>query len=313
LFITHKLQEVLASADRITVMRRGRIAGTLEQGQADEAALVSLMFEGGTIAREQSARRPESREGAVLLELRGACTRATGGGTALRDVDLQIREGEILGVAGVSGNGQKELSDLIQGLRPLSRGVKRLLGQDASGWTIRRIRQSGVAFVPEDPLGMAAVPGMSVRENLVLGTGRRYAIGVGIDWRRLEADMRGSFQRLGFQLPELDTPIRTLSGGNLQKVVIAREMAYRPRLIIALYPTRGLDVLSATAVRELLSGARDSGSGVLLISEDLEELFQMSDRLLVMFGGAIAGEFVRGDYYLDVVGNLMTGGREGHK
>ena len=313
LFITHKLQEVLAGADRITVMRRGRITGTLEQEQANEAALVSLMFESGTITRGQSARQVESREGAVILELRGACTRATGGETALRDIDLDIREGEVIGVAGVSGNGQKELSDLIQGLRPLRRGVKRMLGQEASGWTIHRIRQSGVAFIPEEPLGMAAVPGMSVRENLVLGTGKRYNHGVSIDWRGLEEDMSGSFRRLGFDMPDLDMPIQTLSGGNLQKAVIAREMAYRPRLIVALYPTRGLDVLSAAAVRELLSGARDSGSGVLLISEDLEELFQLSDRLLVMFGGAIAGQFTRGDYHLDAIGRLMTGWRAGRR
>ncbi len=312
LFITHKLQEVLAGADRITVMRRGRVAGTMERGQADEAALVSLMFEGGAVAREQSAVRLESRERAALLELRGAGTRATGGETALRGIDLVVREGETVGVAGVSGNGQKELSDLIQGLRPLRRGVKRLFGRQASGWTIRRIRQNGVAFVPEDPLAMAAVPGMSVRENLVLGTGQRYAKGVGIDWPRLEADMRACFQRLGFQFPELDSPIRSLSGGNLQKVIIARELAHRPRLIIALYPTRGLDVRSAAAVRELLCAARDSGGGVLLISEDVEELFQMSDRLVVMFGGAIAGEYARGDYRLDAVGHLMTGSGEGH-
>jgi len=309
LFITHKLQEVLAGADRITVMRRGRIAGTLERQQADEAALVSLMFEGGSIAREGVSRRPESKEGAVFLELRGACARAMGGETALREVDLCIREGELIGVAGVSGNGQKELSDLIQGLRPLSRGVKRLFGRDASRWTIRRIRQSGVAFVPEDPLGMAAVPGMSVRENLLLGTGKRYNSGAGIDWPGLEQDMDGSFRRLGFKMPELAAPIRTLSGGNLQKAVIARELAHKPRLIVALYPTRGLDVLGAAAVREMLLAARDSGSAVLLISEDLEELFQMSDRLLVLFAGAIAGEFKRGDYRADEVGHLMTGSR----
>ena len=311
LFITHKLQEVLACADRITVMRRGRIAGTLVREQADEAALVSLMFEAGTMAREKSPQRSSSREGALLLELRGACCRATGGETALKDLDLLVREGEVVGVAGVSGNGQKELSDLIQGLRPLSRGLKRLLGRDASRWTIRRIRQSGVAFVPEDPLGMAAVPAMSVRENLLLGTGRRYARGAGVDWSRLEAEMSGSFNRLGFQVPELDRPIRTLSGGNLQKTVIARELAHQPRLIVALYPTRGLDVMSAAAVRELLLAARDSASGILLISEDLEELFQMSDRLLVMFGGAIAGEFGRGDYRAEEVGHLMTGSRKG--
>jgi simple sugar transport system ATP-binding protein len=314
LFITHKLREVLASADRITVMRQGRIAGTRAREDADEPALVSLMFGGHTdqtpssgTAGTTGGARAAVRGGKALLELRGARTRAAGNETALRDIDLAVREGEIVGVAGVSGNGQKELGDLILGLRSPSRGAKLLRGEDASGWSIGRVRKSGVAFIPEDPLGMAAVPGMSVRENLTLGTGRRYARGVAVDWRRLDSDMAGSFRRLGFPLPALDAPIRSLSGGNLQRAVIAREMAHDPRLIIALYPTRGLDVMSAVAVRKLLRVVRDSGNGILLISEDLEELLEMSDRLVVMFGGAIAGEFGRGDWSAEVVGHLMTG------
>jgi general nucleoside transport system ATP-binding protein len=314
LFITHKLREVLASADRITVMRQGRIAGTRARGGANEPALVSLMF-GGHAEQTQSSGTAGStggapvpaRAGKTLLELRCVRTRAVGSETTLRDIDLVVREGEIVGVAGVSGNGQKELGDLVLGLRSPSRGVKLLYGEDASRWSIGRVRKSGLAFVPEDPLGMAAVPGMSLRENLTLGTGRRYARGVAVDWRRLESDMAGSFRRLGFPLPALNAPIRSLSGGNLQRAVIAREMAHDPRLIIALYPTRGLDVMSAVAVRRLLCAVRDSGIGILLISEDLEELLEMSDRLLVMFAGAIAGEFARGEWSADVVGHLMTG------
>jgi ABC-type uncharacterized transport system ATPase subunit len=309
LFITHKLREVLAIADRITVMRQGRIVGTRARGEADEPALVSLMFgeradqtPGSDVAATAAARK-----GKTLLELRGARTRAAGSETVLQNIDLVIREGEIVGVAGVSGNGQKELGDLILGLRSLSRGAKLLGGKNASGWSIGRVRESGVAFVPEDPLAMAAVAGMSVRENLTLGTGHRYARGATVDWRRLESDMTASFRRLGFPVPALDAPIHSLSGGNLQRAVVARELAHDPRLIVALYPTRGLDVMSAVAVRRLLRIARDSGRGILLISEELEELYEMSDRLLVMFGGSIAGEFGRGDWNADVVGHLMTG------
>ncbi|MCX7039522.1 MAG: ABC transporter ATP-binding protein [Spirochaetes bacterium] len=314
LFITHKLREVLAVADRITVMRQGRIVGTRARGEADEPALVSLMFgeradqtKSSDMAATSGAMPTAARGGKTLLELRGARTRAAGSETVLQNIDLAVREGEIVGVAGVSGNGQKELGDLILGLRSPSRGAKLLGGKNASGWSIGRVRESGVAFVPEDPLGMAAVPGMSVRENLTLGTGRRYARGATVDWRRLESDMTGSFRRLGFPVPALDAPIHSLSGGNLQRAVVARELAHDPRLIVALYPTRGLDVMSAGAVRKLLSAARDSGSGILLISEDLEELFEMSDRILVMFGGSIAGEFGRGEWSADVVGHLMTG------
>jgi simple sugar transport system ATP-binding protein len=169
------------------------------------------------------------------------------------------------------------------------------------------MRDQGCAFIPEDPLAMAAVAGMSVRENLALGSGRRYHKGARLDWRALEAGMAASFQALAFPVPPLDPPIAALSGGNLQRVVIAREMAHAPRLIVALYPTRGLDVPSAASVRALLLRARDGGAGVLLISEDLEELAGMADRLLVLFAGAIRGEFRRGAWQAEAVGRLMTG------
>jgi ABC-type uncharacterized transport system ATPase subunit len=314
LFITHKLREVIACADRITVMRQGRVVGELAQGQADERVLVSMMFGDRPVdARSDFAGMPEPAVrsgGRQILELRGASARATGSETALKGIDLVIGEGEVVGVAGVSGNGQKELGDLILGLRPISEGRKLLGGEDATRWSIGRTRDSGVAFIPEDPLFMAAVPGMSVRENLVLGTGQRYSRGAAVDWHGLEEDMSSSFRRLDFTVPELDLPIRGLSGGNLQRAVIAREMAHEPRLIVALYPTRGLDVRSAVSVRDLLRKVRSSGSGVLLISEDLEELFEMSDRLVVIYGGAIVGEFARGAWQAELVGHLMTGSAE---
>jgi general nucleoside transport system ATP-binding protein len=312
LFITHKLREVLSSADRITVMRQGRVAGTLARRDTDEAALVSLMFgdtgsRAGGGAPAPAPRAGMQSPGDVILELRRASTRSSAGETALRDLDVSIREREIVGVAGVSGNGQKELGDLILGLRSPSRGMKLFRGEDATAWSIARMRKSGIAFVPEDPLGMAAVGMMSVRENLSLGSGRRYARRAVVDWQRLEADMAGSYRKLGFTLPAMNGQIRALSGGNLQRAVVAREMAHDPKLVIALYPTRGLDVMSAAAVRNLLRVVRDAGAGVLLISEDLEELQEMSDRLLVMYGGTIAGEFGRGGWNAEAVGRLMTG------
>ncbi|HTP57702.1 MAG TPA: ATP-binding cassette domain-containing protein, partial [Spirochaetia bacterium] len=308
LFITHKLREVLTCADRITVMRQGRVAGELGRGQADAGTLISMMFgEQGVGVRSEGVGPARGLPRQALLELRGAGTHATGSEPALRGIDLRIDEGEIVGVAGVSGNGQKELGDLILGLRPLAAGGKLFQGADASTWSIGKMRESGVAFVPEDCLGMAAVPGMSVRENLVLGTGRRYWKGASIDWTSLESRMTGSFQSLDFPVPRLAMPAGGLSGGNLQRVVVAREMAHEPKLVVALYPTRGLDVRSAISVRDLLRKVRDSHSGVLLISEDLEELAEMSDRLLVMYGGTMVGEFARGAWKAEQVGHLMTG------
>jgi general nucleoside transport system ATP-binding protein len=313
-FITHKLREVLACADRITVMRYGRVAGGFGPGEADEATLVTMMFGERSVGEPADEAHPLRRPpvGTPVLELRGASSRASGSETALERLDVKIAAGEIVGVAGVSGSGQKELGDLILGLRPLAGGSKWFCGVDASSWSIARMRASGVAFVPEDPLLMAAVRGMSVRENLVLGTGRRYWNGVTIDWDALESAMTDSFDALAFPVPRLDAPIGALSGGNLQRVVIAREMAHRPKFIVALYPTRGLDVRSAASVRDLLRRARDGGNAVLLISEDLEELAEMADRLLVLYGGAIAGEFARGTWQAEDVGHLMTGSKEVH-
>ncbi|MGA2082658.1 MAG: ABC transporter ATP-binding protein [Holophaga sp.] len=308
LFITHKLREVLACADRVTVLRQGRVAGAFGPGQADPEALVTMMF-GGRLAGG-SGPGAGSPAAAPVFELRGASSRASGSETALRDIDLRIGAGEIVGVAGVSGSGQKELGDLIQGLRPLARGSRWFGGAEATSWSVARMRREGMACVPEDPLVMAAVPGMSVRENLYLGTGRRYRRGFGIRWRALAETMAESFRTLGFPFPPQDLPMGALSGGNLQRVVIARETAHRPRLVVALYPTRGLDVRSALSVRDFLLRARDGGTGVLLISEDLEELAELADRLLVLYAGTLAGEFPRGEWQPEAVGLLMTGARE---
>jgi general nucleoside transport system ATP-binding protein len=313
-FITHKLREVLACADRITVMRHGRVAGGFGPGEADDEALVAMMF-GERRAGEAVEKTVPPRQrpgGAPVLELRGASSQASGSETALARLDVKIAAGEIVGVAGVSGSGQKELGDLILGLLALASGSKWLCGVDASSWSVARMRDSGVAFVPEDPLLMAAVRGMSVRENLALGTGRRYWSGATIDWGALESAMAASFSALDFPVPRLDSPIGVLSGGNLQRVVIAREMAHGPKFIVALYPTRGLDVRSAASVRDLLRRARDGGSAVLLISEDLDELAEMADRLLVLYAGAVAGEFARGAWQDEEVGYVMTGLKEAH-
>jgi ABC-type uncharacterized transport system ATPase subunit len=311
LFITHKLREVLACADRITVMRAGRVAGGFGRDEANMETLVAMMFgEHGASHQEQTAVIPPRPAAAPVLELRGVSSRTTGSETALRQLHFRIEAGEIVGVAGVSGSGQKELGDLILGLRPLAGGSKWFCGEDASSWSIARMRESGLACIPEDPLAMAAFPGMSVRENLVLGTGRRYRKGVAIDWRALETAMTNSFDALAFPIPALDSNMGALSGGNLQRAVVAREMAHKPKLILALYPTRGLDVRSAASLRDLLRRARDQGNGVLLISEDLEELAEMADRLLVLFAGAVVGEFKLGAWQAEEVGLLMTGAKE---
>lgn len=314
-FITHKLREVLACADRITVMRHGRIAGTLMTTEASESALVSLMF--GTAPAEQALPRRDAvnADALPLLELRQVDTRGQGVATSLSEINLAVLPGEIVGVAGVSGNGQKELGDVVLGLERCVAGSKFLYGQDATRWSAAKVRASGVAFIPEDPLVMAAVPTLTVQENMALGDTRKYARqrGFSMEWPAVRRDTERSFERLGFTAPPLDAPVKTLSGGNLQRLILVRELVARnPQLIIALYPTRGLDVSSAIAARGLLIAARDSGSGVLLVSEDSEELFSLSDRLVVLHRGRIVGQFKPQETNLTEVGHLMTGSEVGH-
>lgn len=316
-FITHKLKEVLACADRITVMRRGKVAGTVSGPGTTEKALVSLMF--GEEVRETPPKRSKSlrRDVQPVLELKGVSSRGEGGAGGLRDINLTLFPGEMIGVAGVSGNGQRELGDAVLGLEKIFQGRKHLLGQDATHWPVSRVRASGVAFIPEDPLGMAAFPWLTVLENMALVNARLYSrrMGLSMDWNSVRADLDKSLRRLGFTIPSFLVPLAKLSGGNVQRMILAREMAHPPKLIVAFYPTRGLDVRSAMAARELLAASRDAGAGVLLISEDLGELFAMSDRLVVLFQGRIVRTGTPQEITLDEAGHLMTGfeGIEGVK
>lgn len=309
LFITHKLREVLACADRITVLRHGRVTGQLMRSDASEDQLVTLMF-GAASPKRPPARRPpgKSRDG-PLLELRNVDTRAAGIGTGLRGINLVIGRGEIVGVAGVSGNGQRELGDVLLGLEKVSAGTMVFMGNDCTDWSPRRLREAGLAFIPENPLTMGTIPPMSVHENMALGSPRNYQRqgGLFVDWASVARDLKESFEKLGLSAPEGGLPARTLSGGNLQRLILARELARDPILIVALYPTRGLDLMGTLSAQQLLLAARDAGKGVFLISEDLGELFSVSDRLIVLFKGHIAGEFAPGEISMQDLGHLMTG------
>ncbi len=313
ILITHKVKEVLECADRITVLRGGRVAGSLRRSEASEVGLITLMF-GQELTSPRVERRKVRDEGvAPLLELRGVETRPSGTETRLKGIDLQVYPGEIVGVAGVSGNGQRELGDVVLGMIPCARGRKILFGKDMTRASIGTIRRHGVGYVPEDPLNMAVAPFMTVLENIALTRTGHYARagGLRMDWQAVHRDVQEAMERFGFPF-SLYVPARTLSGGNLQRMVILRELAPGPRLIIASYLTRGLDVRSAIAARQALLHARDEGAGVLLISEDLEELFALSDRLAVLYGGRIVGTFQPEDTDVYTVGRLMTGAEVSH-
>lgn len=308
IFITHKMREVLACSDRISVLRRGRMLGTMLCQEADDRKLVNLMF--GEALSEFTAHKSAWKETEKpVLALKNLSTASHGKITGLKNIDLTVNQGQIIGIAGVSGNGQKELGDVVMGLEEITSGQKFLFGEEATHWSPAKVRSSGVAFIPEDPMAMAAVPSMTVLENMALGNVNCYARngGFGMDWSQVQADVNRSLNMIGLQIPPLRTQIRTLSGGNIQRAIIVREMAHQPKLIVAFYPSRGLDVRSAQLVREVLMAARDSGAGVLLFSEDLGELFSLSDRFAVLYHSKVVANIKPEETTLNEVGKYMTG------
>lgn len=319
LFITHKLPEVMAISDRITVLRQGSVAGILSRAEASPAAIIQMML-GKTPAKPAEESSPEVEQptpskGAaprILAELRRVSVAPQHGGARLAGIDLQLAAGEIVGVAGVSGNGQREVGDALLGILPLAQGERLLGGEVANGWSPARIRASGVACIPEDALQMGAIRGMTVAENMVLGEQRRYSMlgGLVMNWPSVRtAAEQGLGQVFAARAPRLEVPVETLSGGNLQRVVVAREVGRQPKVLLAYYPARGLDIANAEAMRQLLVRCKKEGAAVLLFSEDMEELFSLSDRLLVLYHGQIVGHLGRTEFDAHRVGHLMTGGQ----
>jgi general nucleoside transport system ATP-binding protein len=327
LFITHKLREVIAVADRITILRRGRVVATMPAAGATEASLVNMMLGSGTqAARPDASADAPSPEGAVstesprldgrkpTLEIFDADVPDPAGRVHLRNVTLSIHAHEIVGVAAVAGNGQMELGEYVLGLRHARSGSMRLLGSDVRRGSPGRILRLGVACVPEDPLRHGAVPRMSVLENMILSERKRYSgrAGLSVRWQTARAHVEEALRRFGLQVPALEMRIATLSGGNVQRVVFARELAREPRLLVSYYPTRGMDVPSAEAARGVLRARREAGAAILLVSEDLDELFDLSDRLIVMHRGQIVGTFRPDETNPHTVGLLMTGAQASH-
>jgi ABC-type uncharacterized transport system ATPase subunit len=317
LFITHKLREVLAVSDRVTVLRRGRMTGSRPAAGLTEHDLVGMMMgrdaplEDGEIAMPSVRHLPRSA-GDVVLSLAGASAASTGVGS-LHDISLDLRVGEIVGVAGIAGNGQSTLGDVILGITPLSSGKRFIEGSDASRWSGARTLRAGVACMPENPFTVGSVPEMSVLQNLVLGQRRRFELrrGLALAWARARELFTRLGGTLGFTLPPLDARVSGLSGGNVQRMVFARELARDPSVLVSFYPTRGMDVPSANAARQVLIDRRKQGAAILLISEDLDELFALSDRLLVMHEGRAVALLDPDGTDHHEVGLLMTGGGDG--
>ena len=306
--ITHKLSEVIAVADRVTVLRDGRNAGTVSAGDTTPRALARMM-----VGREtfDHARRDAIAPGSVMLEVEALRALGDRGVPALRGVSLSVRAGEILGVAGVAGNGQRELGEAVAGLRRATGGAVRIDGADCTHASARAVRERGVGHVPEDRLGTGVAPSLSVADNLLLTGYRapRFGWGPLLDRRAMLSHARGLIAEFGIRTAGPEAPVRTLSGGNLQRLILARELATRPRLILAFHPTRGLDVGGTEAVHRLLLDRRRAGAAILLISEDLDEILLLSDRIAVLHGGELAGTVETGTVTMEALGLMMAGVR----
>jgi simple sugar transport system ATP-binding protein len=307
-FISHKLHEVLEVSDRITVLRGGRVVATVPAAGATPEALAALMV-GREV--ETNRRRPSAATlGDVVLEASDLHAEGDRGLPALRGVSLAVRGGEIVGIAGVAGNGQRELAEALTGLRPLVSGHVTVAGTPLRPGDPRDAIAKGVAHVPEDRLGTGVAPSLSIASNTVLKAYRDPDVSAGPFLRRARIVQRATalIARYAVQAPGPETRARDLSGGNLQKVVIGREFAGEPRALVVAAPTRGLDVGAIENVHELLRSSAAAGIAVLMISEDLDEILALADRVLVMYEGRIVGERAGEGADVDELGMLMAGG-----
>ncbi|WSA89862.1 ABC transporter ATP-binding protein [Micromonospora sp. NBC_01796] len=303
-FITHKLKEVKAIADRITVIRRGRTVGTASP-QASEDELAAQMV-GRTV--NLLVDKGPADPGEPVLEIEGLVVDDERAYRAVDGVDLTVRAGEVLGIAGVQGNGQTELVEAIMGLRPVLAGSVSLVGQRIDGWTTKKVLRAGVGYVPEDRSVDGLVKEFSVAENLVLDIYDQPPFGAGLRLRPEEIARSAAerIEQFDVRTPSADAAVGTLSGGNQQKVIVARELSRPLKLFVAAQPTRGVDVGSIEFIHQRIVRERDIGTAVLLISSELDEVIGLADRIAVMYRGRILG-IVGPDTPREEIGLLMAG------
>jgi general nucleoside transport system ATP-binding protein len=306
LFISHKLDEVLAVADRITVMRAGRVVATTTPTATDGAALARLMT--GTTLPAVVA-RTTSVGVEVALALEAVDVAPDGHGPGLHAVNLRLRQAEVVGVAGVEGNGQAELVDLLLGLRAPLRGRVRLAGDDVTARSTADRRRAGLAYIAADRQREGLLLDAPLWENRILGHQHEAPAARG-PWLRpgaAKADTRALIAEADVRTPSIDVAASALSGGNQQRLVVGRELRGSPRVLIAANPTRGVDVGAQAEIWARLGRARDEGLAVLLISSELAELLALADRIIVVLRGQVVAEMAAADATLELLGAAMTG------
>jgi general nucleoside transport system ATP-binding protein len=306
IFISHKLGEVMEISDRITVLRRGQNVGTIAAKNADELTLTRMMV-GRDVIREARPARVEAGE--AILVAQDLVATDDEGRPALRGASLTVRASEIVGIAGVAGNGQREFSEVVTGLRKVSSGRVEVGGRDLTNAGARAFLDAGVGHIPEDRLAVGLAGTESIEVNAIMKAFERSPVARGPvivrrESRRFAKDL---LERTRVQAKSIGSPVRQLSGGNAQRLLVGREIFSKPRLLVAVHPTRGLDVAATEEVHRNLLAAREEGLGVLLIVEDLDELLVLSDRVLVMFEGRLIDEFRADSVSRDTLGLRMAG------
>ena len=305
IIITHKLNEVMDISDRVAILRKGEYITTVNTSETNEQALTEWMV-GRKI--DLNIERPQIEKTRPLLELRDVAIRSDEGAIAIDGVNFYIRGGEILGVAGIAGCGQKELCEAIAGLRPLEKGQMIHKGENIVGLSPKTILEKGISmsFIPEDRLGMGLAPSLSIIDNMIL---KKYSDskGIFVDRKTGRADAEDVIQNLEVKTPSAETPVRRLSGGNVQKVLLGREIKADPNVIITAYPVRGLDINSSYLIYNILNEQKKAGVGVLFVGEDLDVMLALCDKIMVLCHGKVMGVVHAHKTTKEELGLMMTG------
>jgi len=305
IIITHKLNEVMEVSDRVAILRKGEYITTVNTRETSEQALTEWMV-GHKI--DLNIDRPHIEKTRPLLELRDVSIRNDEGATAIKNVNFYIRGGEILGVAGIAGCGQKELCEAIAGLRPIEKGQMIHKGENIVGLSPKAILEKGISmsFIPEDRLGMGLAPSLSITDNMLL---KNYADAKGpfVDRKAGRADAEQIIRELEVVTPSTETPVRRLSGGNVQKVLLGREIKAGPNVIVTAYPVRGLDIHSSYAIYNILNEQKKNGVGILFVGEDLDVMMSLCDKIMVLCHGKVMGVVHAHKTTKEELGLMMTG------
>jgi len=305
IFITHKLREAMEVCDRITVLRRGKLIATVKSESTNERELANMMVGRDLVPPI----RPEVEVKEVVLEVKGLHALDEDGNLVLNNVSFNIRRGEIFGIAGVAGNGQSELAEAITGLRKSSGGEVIINEKNMTNAPPQRIRQQKVGYVPEERLTRGTILDFTVAENIILGYQADFALRGMLDSKLIDQYAEKVVEEYGVKTPSVDSTARFLSGGNLQRLILARELSREVQLLISEMPTRGLDIGATDYVHRKLLEAKKRGVAILLISEDLDEILALSDRIGVMYKGQIVGIVPTGKANIEEIGLMMAGAK----